>query len=308
VSDIDGRACDHRLIERRAMVQIAYRFADVSGHRLFYREAGEQNDRTVLLMHGAPASSFMFRGLIPLLADRWHVVAPDLLGFGLSDSPTVDDFDYTFETLTDVTEQLLKQLRINKFAMYVQDYGAPVGWRLALRHPERVSAIITQNGNAYNEGFVPSFWNPLWTYVDTPDFTTEAPIRKALTIERIKWQYLHGVADPSTVDPDTWTHDFHALQRPGNLDVQLRLLRDYPSNIDLYPAVHEYFRRSQVPLTAIWGRHDEIFAPAGAHGFACDLPDAEIHLLDGGHFLLESHLDAVAGYVRGFLARTFSTQ
>lgn len=290
------------------MIRIAHRFADVGGHRLFYREAGNPNDQTVLLMHGAPTSSYMFRDLIPLLADRWHVLAPDLLGFGLSESPTVDEFDYTFDTLTDVTELLLAQLRIDTFAMYVQDYGAPVGWRLALRHPDRVSAIITQNGNAYTEGFVPSFWNPLWAWVDKPDAATEAPIRESLTLDRIRWQYLHGVVDTAAVDPETWLHDFHALQRPGNQDVQLRLLRDYPSNIELYPAVHEYFRRSQVPLTAIWGRHDEIFAPAGAQAFACDLPDAEIHLLEGGHFLLENQLDAVTGYLRGFLGRTFAQQ
>ncbi len=285
------------------MVQVNHRFADVDGHQIFYREAGNPTDPTVLLLHGAPASSYMFRGLIPLLADRWHVMAPDLLGFGLSDSPTVAEFDYTFETLTDLTETLLAQVGVDRFAMYVQDYGAPVGWRLALRHPERVSAIISQNGNAYTDGLVSSFWNPLWSYVDTPNPATEAPIRESLTLDRIRWQYVHGVADPSAVDPETWLHDFHALQRPGNLEVQLTLLRDYPTNVELYPAVHEYFRRTQVPLSAVWGCHDEIFAPAGAQAFACDLRGAEIHLIDGGHFLLESHLDVVAGYVQGFLGR-----
>ncbi len=288
------------------MAQITHRFVDIDGHRIFYREAGNPDDPTVLLMHGAPASSFMFRGLIPLLADRWHVLAPDLLGFGLSDSPTTDEFEYTFESLTDVTEMLLATMSIDRFAMYVQDYGAPVGWRLALRHPERVSAIITQNGNAYTEGFVPSFWNPLWTWVDAADGGAEAPIRESLTLERIRWQYVHGVADPTTVDPETWLHDFHALQRPGNLDVQLALLRNYPTNVELYPTVHDYFRRSQVPLAAVWGRHDEIFAPAGARAFASDLPNAEIHLLDGGHFLLESRLDTVTGYVQGFLGRVLA--
>lgn len=288
------------------MVRINHRFADVDGHRIFYREAGDPNDPTVLLMHGAPASSYMFRGLIPLLADRWHVLAADLLGFGLSDSPTVNEFDYNFENLTDVTEMLLAQLGIDRFAMYVQDYGAPIGWRLALRHPDRVSAIISQNGNAYTEGFVASFWNPLWNWVDAPDAAAEASMRESLTLNRIEWQYVHGVADPTALDPETWLHDFNALQRPGNLDVQLTLLRDYPTNVELYPAVHEYFRRTQIPLSAIWGRHDEIFAAAGAQAFACDLPDAEIHLLDGGHFLLESQLDAVAGYVRGFLGRVLT--
>jgi pimeloyl-ACP methyl ester carboxylesterase len=285
------------------MAGIAHRFAEVDGHRIFYREAGSPGAPTVLLLHGAPASSYMFRSLLPMLADRWHVLAPDLLGFGLSDSPTVREFAYSFEALTDVTEALLSQLGVDEFAMYVQDYGAPVGWRLALRCPDRVSAIVSQNGNAYTEGFVATFWNPLWAWIDTPDSATEAPIRAALTLDRIKWQYLHGVADPTCVDPETWLHDFTALQRPGNLDVQLRLLHDYPSNVELYPVVHEYFRRSQVPLSAIWGRHDEIFAAAGAQAFALDLPDAEVHLLDGGHFLLESQLDAVTGYARGFLSR-----
>lgn len=285
------------------MTRIAHRFADVGGHRIFYREAGRGRDHTVLLLHGAPASSFMFRNLIPLLADRYHVVAPDMLGFGLSDAPAVEEFDYGFETLTDVTEELLAQLGVDRYAMYVQDYGAPVGWRLALRHPDRVGAIVTQSGNAYGEGFVPAFWNPLWAYVDAPTPGTEAPLRRALTLDRIRWQYLHGVADDTDVDPDTWMHDFHAVQRPGNVEVQLRLFRDYPANVELYPAVHDYFRRTQVPLAAVWGRNDEIFAPAGARAFLCDLPDAEVHLLDGGHFLLESRLDTVAGYVRGFLGR-----
>lgn len=288
------------------MVRINHRFADVDGHRVFYREAGSPNDPTVLLLHGAPASSYMFRGLIPLLCDRWHVIAPDLLGFGLSESPTIAEFDYTFETLTDITEMLLAQVGVDRFAMYVQDYGAPVGWRLALRHPARISAIISQNGNAYTDGLVASFWNPLWSYADTPDAATEAPIRESLTLDRMRWQYVHGVADPTVVDPETWLHDFHALQRPGNLEVQLTLLRDYPANVELYPAVHEYFRRTQVPLSAVWGRHDEIFAPAGAQAFACDLRDAEIHLIDGGHFLLESQLDVVAGYVQGFLGRVLT--
>jgi pimeloyl-ACP methyl ester carboxylesterase len=283
--------------------RISYRFADVGGHRIFYREAGRPTDPAVLLLHGAPASSHMFRDLIPLLADRWHVVAPDLLGFGLSDAPTVEEFTYSFDHLTDITQALLDQLGLRRYAMYVHDYGAPVGWRLALRRPAQVSAIITQNGNGYSEGFVASFWNPLWAYVDNPSPLTEAPMREALTLERIRWQYLHGVANPVAVDPGTWLHDHHALQRPGNTDVQLQLFRDYPSNVALYPALHAYFRRTQVPLTAIWGRNDEIFAAVGARAFSLDLPDAEVHLLDGGHFLLENQLDAVAGYVRGFLSR-----
>lgn len=285
------------------MTRIAHRFTDVAGHRIFYREAGSPDAPAVVLLHGAPASSHMFRDLIPLLTDQWHVLAPDLLGFGLSDAPTVSEFDYSFDALTRITDAFLAQVGVEEYAIYVQDYGAPIGWRLALQHPDRVTAIISQNGNAYTEGFVPSFWNPLWAYVDAPTAETEAPLRHALSLARIRWQYVHGVPDEASVDPGTWVHDFHALQRPGNVEVQLQLLRNYPSNVELYPALHEYFRRSQVPLTAIWGRNDEIFAPAGARAFTCDLPEAEIHLLDGGHFLLESQLDAVAGYVRGFLGR-----
>jgi pimeloyl-ACP methyl ester carboxylesterase len=185
--------------------------------------------------------------------------------------------------------------------MYVQDYGAPVGWRLALRHPERVTAVITQNGNAYTEGFSGPFWEALWNYAEAPNPTTEAPMRDALTLAAFTWQYLHGVPNVASVSPDAWLHAYAGLQRPGNIDVQLRLFRDYPSNVKLYPEVQEYFRTTQVPLLAIWGRNDEIFGPAGARAFAGDLPGSEIHLLDGGHWLLESHLDAAAGYIRGFL-------
>lgn len=280
-----------------------HHFIDIGGQQIFYREAGHPDDPTIVLLHGAPASSFMFRNLIPLLADRYHVLAPDLLGFGLSDSPTIDRFTYTFDALAAITAALIDHLGLTRYALYVQDYGAPIGWRLALRDPAGVTAIITQNGNGYSEGFVPSFWNPLWAYVDCPNPATEAPLRLALTPDRIRWQYLHGVPDPTTVSPDTWLHDSHALARPGNLDVQLRLLRDYPGNVDLYPALHAYFRRTAVPLLAVWGRDDEIFAPAGAEAFRRDLPGAEIHLLDGGHFLLESNLDTVAAYVQGFLGR-----
>ncbi len=283
------------------MIATSHHFVDFCRQRTFYREAGPADAPVLLLLHGAPASSHMFRDLIPLLADRYHLIAPDYLGFGLSDSPSVDEFDYTFDALTDQVEALISGLGLTRYSMYVQDYGAPIGWRLALRHPGAVRAIISQNGNAYSEGFVPSFWNPLWAYVDDPNPTTEAPLRRALTLERIRWQYLHGVPDQASVSPDTWTHDHHALQRPGNVAVQLRLFREYPTNVELYPAVHDYFRRSRVPLLAVWGANDEIFRAAGATAFTGDLPAAEVHLLDGGHFLLESHLDAVAGYIRGFL-------
>jgi pimeloyl-ACP methyl ester carboxylesterase len=289
------------------MTEVHYRTATVHGHRVFYREAGPADAPVVLLLHGFPTSSRMFRGLIPSLADRYRVIAPDHLGFGHSATPPVDEFTYTFDALTDITEGLLDQLGVDRFAIYVQDYGAPVGWRLALRRPGAVSAVISQSGNAYDDGFVPEFWKPVWAYAEAPGPDTEEGVRGALEVDAIRWQYLHGVPEPDLVDPDTWLVDHAGLRRPGNDLIQLALFRDYATNPPLYPAVHEYFRASQVPLLAIWGSGDEIFGPAGAKAFARDLPDAEIHLIEGGHFLLESALDTTVGYIRGFLGRTVGT-
>ncbi|MEU8986740.1 alpha/beta hydrolase [Streptomyces sp. NPDC048558] len=286
------------------MTTIHHRYATVRGQRLFYREAGPSDAPTVVLLHGFPTSSFMFRNLIPLLADRYHVIAPDHLGFGLSDAPPVEEFEYTFDALADLTAGLLGQLGVGRFAMYVQDYGAPVGWRLALADPAAVTAIITQNGNGYEVGFAKEFWEPLRAYWQDQNPQTEAALRQALTLEVTRWQYLHGVADESLVSPDTWYHDFALLSRPGNDLVQLALFADYAGNLPQYPQLHAYLRDSRVPLLAVWGRNDEIFRPEGALAFADDAPGAEICLLDGGHFLLESHLDAAAGCIRGFLERT----
>jgi pimeloyl-ACP methyl ester carboxylesterase len=245
----------------------------------------------------------MFRNLIPALADRYHVIAPDHLGFGLSDAPPVGECDYTFDALTDLTAGLLRTLGIDRYAMYVQDYGAPIGWRLALRDPSAITAIITQNGNGYDAGFVESFWKVVWAYQIEQTLDTEAAVRQFLTLDATRWQYLTGVADETLVDPEGWYHDYALISRPGNDEVQLKLLRDYATNAPLYPRLHEYFRATRVPLLAVWGRGDEIFGPAGAEAFADDLPEAEIHLLDGGHFLLESALDKVAGLIRDFLAK-----
>ena len=286
------------------MTTIHHRYATVRGQRLFYREAGPAGAPAVVLLHGFPASSFMFRNLIPLLADRYHVIAPDHLGFGLSDAPDADEFGYTFDALAGLTADLLRQLGISRYAMYVHDYGAPVGWRLALADPDAVTAIITQNGNGYEAGFAEAFWKPVREYWQDQNPQTEAAVRQALTLEAIRWQYLHGVADETLVSPDTWHHDFGLVSRPGNDLVQLRLFADYASNLPLYPKLHSYLRDSRVPLLAVWGRNDEIFLPAGALAFADDAPGAEICLLDGGHFMLESHLDAAAGYIRRFLERT----
>ena len=286
------------------MSGVHHRYATVQGRRLFYREAGPADAPVVVLLHGFPASSFMFRNLIPQLADRYRVVAPDLLGFGLSDAPPVEEFFYTFEALTDLTAGLLDALGTARYAIYVQDYGAPVGWRLALGNPDAVTAIVTQSGNGYDAGFVESFWKPVWDYQREQTAQTEAAVRQAFTLETTRWQYLTGVPDETLVSPDAWQHDYALLCRPGNDEIQLALFRDYASNPPIYPRLHEYLRDSGVPVLAVWGRNDEIFRPEGAQAFADDAPGAEIHLLDGGHFLLESELDTVAGYVRGFLGKT----
>jgi pimeloyl-ACP methyl ester carboxylesterase len=286
------------------MTSVRHLTADVAGQRVFYREAGPREAPVVLLLHGFPTSSHMFRHLIPLLADRYHVIAPDHIGFGGSATPAPDAYPYTFDALTDTTQALLDQLGVTRFSMYVQDYGAPIGWRLALRRPEQVAAIVTQNGNGYTDGFVESFWEGVWAYGENPGPATEPGVRAALDAEAVRWQYLNGVPDPSLVSPDTWLHDVALLRRPGNDEIQLRLFADYPTNVALYPDLQAYLRRSQVPLLAVWGANDGIFGPDGARAFRRDLPDAEIHLLDTGHFALESHLDTIAGYLRGFLGRT----
>ncbi|GAA3798181.1 alpha/beta fold hydrolase [Streptomyces chiangmaiensis] len=282
---------------------VHHRTATINGLDVFYREAGDPTNPTLLLLHGFPTSSHMFRHLIPALADRYHLVAPDHIGFGQSAMPTLREYPYTFDALTQTTSALLEHLGIDRFALYVQDYGAPIGWRLALQAPHRITAIITQNGNAYEEGFVKPFWDGLFAYAKAPGPEAEASMRTALTAEVTRWQYINGVDDPTLVSPDNWVHDQALLDRPGNDGIQLALFRDYPTNVDLYPEVHQYFRTSQVPLLAVWGAGDEIFGPAGAQAFAQDLPDAEIHLLPSGHFALESHLHTISEHIRDFLGR-----
>jgi pimeloyl-ACP methyl ester carboxylesterase len=281
-----------------------HRYAEVLGRRLFYREAGPRTAPAVVLLHGTPASSHMYRNLIPALAERYRVIAPDYPGFGHSDVPPADEFDYTFDTLADHVDALLEQLGAERYALYVQDYGAPVGWRLALRHPERITAVITQNGNAYVEGFVGDVMEPLFAYGRDRSESNAAALRELISPAGLEWQYTHGVSDPTLVDPDSW-HTAHTAvaSTPERIEAQLALFGDYASNVDLYPRVHEYFRTSQVPLLAVWGRNDEIFGPDGALAFGRDLPDADINLLDGGHFLLESRLEAVVALIRPFLER-----
>jgi pimeloyl-ACP methyl ester carboxylesterase len=288
------------------MPHVHHRYATVGGRQLFYREAGPDDAPVIVLLHGFPTSSFMFRELIPALADRYHVIAPDHLGFGLSDAPPAGAFEYTFEALTDLTEGLLDQLGVTRYAMYVQDYGAPIGFRLALRHPEAITAIVTQNGNGYDEGFVEGFWQTVTAYQKEQTPETEAAIRQALTLDVTRWQYVTGVPDESLVCPDAWQHDYALLSRPGNDLIQLALFRDYATNPPLYPLLHEYLRDSGVPVLAVWGRGDQIFGPDGARAFAHDAAEPEIHLLDGGHFLLESAGDEVAEIMRDFLSRRLS--
>lgn len=285
---------------------VHHRYAEVDGHQLFYREAGSAHDPTIVLLHGYPASSYMFRDLVPLLADTFHVIAPDHLGFGLSEAPPTDEVTYTFDLLADLTASLLERLGVERYAIYVQDYGAPIGWRLALREPSPVTAIITQSGNGYDDGFVEAFWAPVWAYAREQTPETERDIRQALTLEAIRWQYLHGVGDPSLVAPETWQHDYALISRTGNDAIQLALFRDYATNPPQYRALQQYLRDSGIPVLAVWGEHDEIFGPDGARAFARDAAQPEIHLIDGGHFLLETALPEVSALIKDFLARRVS--
>ena len=281
-----------------------YRQAEVDGRTVFYREAGDPDRPTVVLLHGFPTSSHMFRGLMAELSDEFHLVAPDHLGFGRSDAPPVTQLDYSFETLTQATTRLLDQLGLARFALYVQDYGAPIGLRIASRDPGRVTALVSQSGNAYTEGFTP-FWDVLFAHAQ--DRAAHEPeVRKLLELEATRWQYIHGVpADRlDRLSPDAWVLDQAALDRPGNKEIQLQLFYDYQFNLAAYPDFQRYFREHQPPTLVAWGRNDQIFGPAGAEAFARDLPAAEIHLLDAGHFALETHGAEIAHLMRGFLRRT----
>lgn len=280
-----------------------YRTATVRGQEIFYRTAGDPASPTVVLLHGFPASSFMYRELIAELSDSYHLIAPDHLGFGRSATPPVDEFEYTFDALTSLTSELLDQLGLVRFALYVQDYGAPIGFRIASQQPSRITALISQNGNAYLDGLTP-FWEPFLAFA-ADGVTNADPVRASLEPAGQRWVYTHGVPTErlDRVSPDSWTLDQASLERPSNKDIQLALFRDYRFNLDLYPKFQEYFRSHQPPLLAVWGAHDEIFGPEGARAFAGDLPDAEIHLLDAGHFALESHGQEITDLVRRFLRR-----
>ena len=279
-----------------------YRFVDVGGTKIFYREAGGKTAPPLLLLHGFPSSSHMFRDLIPRLADRFRLVAPDYPGFGFSDAPSRTAFAYTFDHLTDVIDGFTRAVALDRYAIYVFDYGAPVGFRLAACHPERVTAIISQNGNAYEEGLSQG-WNPIQRYWKEPTEANRAALRDFLKPETTKFQYVHGVPDESLVAPEAYTLDTALLARPGNDEIQLDLFLNYASNVALYPKFHEYFRAQRPPILAVWGKNDPFFLPAGAEAFKRDNPQAEVRFFDTGHFALETHRDEIAGAIRDFLIR-----
>ncbi|MBN9522715.1 alpha/beta hydrolase [bacterium] len=282
---------------------IRYRHADSRGHRVFYREAGDPGNPALLLLHGFPSSSHMFRGLIPPLADRFHLVAPDLPGFGHTTSP--EGFAYTFNNLAEVMAGFTDAVGLERYALYVFDYGAPTGYRLALARPDRVTAIISQNGNAYEEGLSGN-WDSIQRYWREPTPANRDGLRSLLTLDATKWQYTHGVPDESLISPDGYTLDFAFLSRPGNVDIQLDLFGDYAQNVALYPRFQEYFRTRRPPLLALWGKNDPFFLPAGAEAYRRDNPDAVVRLLDTGHFALETHAHEIAATVREFLGRVVS--
>jgi pimeloyl-ACP methyl ester carboxylesterase len=285
---------------------VHYRTANVDGQQIFYREAGNAARPTLLLLHGFPTSSHMFRHLIPLLEERFHLVAPDLPGFGFSDVPDRAQFACTFDHLAQVIERFTDVVGLKQYAIYVFDYGAPVGFRLAMARPDRITAIISQNGNAYEEG-LSTGWNPLQTYWRDPSPANREGVRFLLTPETTKWQYVHGVADESLVAPESYGLDSALLARPGNDEIQLDLILDYASNVALYPKFHEYFAAHQPPLLAVWGKNDPFFIPAGAEAFRRDLPKAEVRLYDTGHFALETHVEEIGAAIQTFLEDVIST-
>ncbi|MGU7773440.1 alpha/beta fold hydrolase [Burkholderia sp. MR1-5-21] len=284
------------------MTAVTHHHADVDGFNVFYRKAGDEHAPKLLLLHGFPSSSHMFRDLIPKLADRFHIVAPDLPGFGQSDMPARERFAYTFDNIANVIDRFTEIVGFDRFAVYVFDYGAPTGFRLALKHPERIAAIISQNGNAYDEGLSDG-WNPIRSYWQDASSANRDALRALLAPETTVWQYTHGVSDTASVSPDGYSLDNFYLGRPGADEVQLDLFRDYRSNVALYPAFQDYFRVHQPPFLAVWGKNDPFFLPAGAEAFKRDMPAAVVRFFDTGHFALETHAAEIADAIRDFLSR-----
>ena len=282
-----------------------HRTMSIDGVELFYREAGPANAQVVVLLHGFPSSSHMFRNLIPALAERYRVIAPDYPAFGQSAVPDRKEFGYTFARFADLMDRLLSELAVKRYALYVQDYGAPVGYRLALKHPERITALVVQNGNAYEEG-LKEFWKPLKAYWAEDSKANREALRAGLTLAATKSQYLDGVRDVSRIAPDNWVHDQALLERPGIDEIMLDLFKDYGTNVALYPKFQEFFRTRRPPTLIVWGKNDAIFPADGAYPYLRDLPDAELHLLDTGHFALEDKGAEIASLMRDFLDRKLS--
>jgi pimeloyl-ACP methyl ester carboxylesterase len=279
---------------------VNHRSLHVNGLSIFYREAGPKDAPVVLLLHGYPTSSHMFRNLIPILSVKYHVIAPDLPGFGFTDRPGRDVFAYTFDNLTAYIQRFADQLRLRRFAIYVFDYGAPVGYRLAVANPEKITAIISQNGNAYLEGLSDG-WNPIQKYWAEPTLENRNALKMMVEAGTTKWQYLTGVADPSLVAPESYTLDQHFLDQPGNVEIQLDLFRDYASNVALYPVFQQYFRDQQPAFLAAWGNKDPFFLPPGAEAFKRDIPNATVKFFDTGHFALETHVNEIGAEILTFL-------
>ncbi len=309
--------------------RVWYRTVEIDGQTIFYREAGSPDAPTLLLLHGFPTSSHMFRDLIPALADRYHLVAPDFPGYGNSSMPAVNEFEYTFDRLSQIIDQLIVKLGIERYSLYLMDYGAPVGFRIAAAHPERVETLIIQNGNAYVEGIDNDFWEPIRAYwkdrkavnqgldndwwknvkaaYKKPEMTNDEALRFLVTLGATQWQYTNGARNDEAISPDNWLVVQPLLDRPGNVDIQLQLFYDYGSNPPLYPEWQAYLRKHQPPTLIVWGAKDEIFPPAGAEPYKRDLKNLEFHLLDTGHFALEEDLEVIAGHIRTFLAKHVNT-
>ena len=285
---------------------IHYNYANVHDAKVFYRESGSKDAPAVLLLHGFPTSSHMFRNLIPQLSEQYHVIAPDLPGFGFTE-PEGGQYRYTFERLAQTIAAFIEKIGLSRFAIYVFDYGAPVGFRLALAHPERITAIISQNGNAYEEGLSEG-WNPIQKYWREPNAENREALRAFLKPDATKWQYTHGVSDESVIAPESYALDSALLARAGNEEIQLDLFLDYASNVALYPKFQEYLRKYQPPVLAVWGKNDPFFLPPGAEAYRRDVPSAEVHLLDTGHFAVETHANEIVSRIREFLGRKLARQ
>ncbi|WP_304993712.1 alpha/beta fold hydrolase [Burkholderia plantarii] len=298
----DAEAAASHVAPAAAVPVVSHHYVQVDDVKVFYREAGSPSAPTVLLLHGFPTSSFMYRDLIPRLADRYHVIAPDLPGFGFTQSPDRSRYAYTFDHLASTIDHFTETLHLDKYALQVFDYGAPVGWRLAVAHPERVTAIISQNGNAYVEGLSEG-WNPIQKYWKDPSGENRDALREFLKPEAIRWQYTHGVKDPDAIAPETYTLDAAFVARPGNDEIQLDLFRDYASNVARYPEFQAYFRKYHPPILAVWGKNDPFFLPPGAEAFKRDVPNAEVRFFDTGHFALETHVAEIAPVIHQFLDR-----